>query len=168
MRSYLVLTPPDDPTRAPDRDHRSTLVLPDGFSWTAFFFPWVWLLWNRLWLAGFVVFLLQGLSGFLVRMPEFEIAGILLGLAVGLLVAFEGRHYRSEALVRRGWTLETVIFAPNLDAAEEIYFSGLPQPEKQQLPASAEWAKQAKPPAAGSPKGWNEPHLGLFDHQGGR
>ena len=164
MRSYLVLTPPDTPQWGLEKDHRSTLILPDGFSWTAFFFPWIWLLWNRLWLAGIFIFLVQVLSGFLMRMPEFEIAAFLLGLATSLLIALEGRHYRSEVLIRRGWTLETVISAPDIQAAEEIYFSGLPEPEKQQLPASAEWAKQEKPPVAG----WQGPHMGLFDHQGGR
>lgn len=161
MRSYLVLTPPG----GPDRDYRSTLILPDGFSWMAFLFPWIWLLWNRLWLAGIVVLLLQVASGFLMRLPEFELAGFLLGLALSLLVALEGRHYRSEALIRRGWTLETVISAPDIEAAEEIYFSGRPEPENQQLPASAEWAKQAKPPASGPQPGWQGP-LGLFEHGG--
>ena len=160
MRSYLVLTPPGGPSR----DHRSTLILRDGFSWTALFFPWIWLLWNRLWIAGIVALLLQVGSGFLMRLPAFSLAGGLIAFAVSLLVALEGRHYRSEALIRRGWTLETVISARNLDAAEEIYFSGLPEPETQPMPASAEWAKQAKPVAAPT-AGWQGPQ-GLFEHGG--
>ncbi|WP_117194650.1 DUF2628 domain-containing protein [Rhizobium terrae] len=161
MRSYLVLTPPDHPQRVPDRDHHSTLVLQDGFSWTALIFPWIWLLWNRLWLPAAIVFLLQILSGLLMTMPEFELAGGLLGLAVSLIVALEGRHYRSETLIRRGWTLEKVVAAPDLDVAEEIYFSSLPEPEKQPMPVSAEWAKQGKPAA-----GWQGPQMGLFEHGG--
>ncbi|MFB9953309.1 DUF2628 domain-containing protein [Rhizobium puerariae] len=164
MRSYLVLIPPG----GLDRDHRSTLVLRDGFSWIAFFFPWFWLFWNRLWIAGIAVLLAQFGIGFLMNMPGLGPAGFLAGFALSLLIALEGRHYRSEALIRDGWTLETVVSAPDIQAAEEIYFSGLPQPEQQQLPALAEWAQHAKPPATGRPKGWNEPHLGLFDHQGGR
>lgn len=161
MRSYLVLTPPG----GPDRNHRNTLVLRDGFAWIALFFPWIWLLWNRLWIAGLVIFLVQGASVYLMSTPQFSLAGTLLGFAASLLVALEGRHYRSEALIRRGWTLDAVISAPGLDAAEEIYFSGLPEPEKQPIPASAEWAKQL---AAGQSTGWNAPGLGLFDHHGGR
>jgi len=161
MRSYLVLTPPG----GPDKDHRRTLVLPDGFSWTALLFPWIWLLWNRLWIAGAVIFLLQGVSGYLMSLPQFELAGGLFGLALSLLVALEGRHYRSETLIRHGWTLEAVISAPSLDAAEEIFFAGLPEQPKQPMPASAEWAKA---PAIGQTTGWNAPHTGLFDHQGGR
>lgn len=159
MRSYLVLTPPGGPLK----DHRSTVILPDGFSWTALLFPWLWLLWNRLWLAGAVVLLLQAGSGLLASLPGLEWAGGLLGFAVSLLVALEGRHYRSEALIRRGWTLETVISTRNLDTAEEIYLSGLPEPEKQPMPAAAEWAKQARPAAPTA--GWHGP-LGLTDHGG--
>jgi len=161
MRSYLVLTLPG----GPDPDHCRTLVLPDGFAWLALLFPWIWLLWNRLWIAGAVVFLLQCVSGYLMSLPQFELAGGLLGFALSLLVALEGRHYRSETLIRRGWTLEAVISAANLDAAEEIFFAGLPEPQKQPMPASAEWIKTTAP---GQTTGWNGPHTGLFDHQGGR
>ena len=161
MRSYLVLTPPG----GPDRDHRRTLVLPDGFSWTALLFQWIWLLWSRIWIAGVVVFLLQCVSGYLMSLPQLSLAGGLFGFAVSLLVVLEGRHYRSETLIRRGWTLEAVISAPNLDAAEEIFFAGLPEPERQPMPASTEWAKA---PVTGQTTGWNAPHAGLFDHQGGR
>ncbi|AXV16925.1 hypothetical protein CYG48_15235 [Neorhizobium sp. SOG26] len=155
MRSYLVLTPPG----GPDRDHRSTLIMRDGFSWPALFFPWAWLLWNRLWIAAIVVFLLQGLSGFLMGFAGLELAGGLFGFALSLLVALEGRHYRSESLIRRGWTLEAVIPAPDLDTAEETFFAGLPEPQTQPMPASADWARDAK-----SPAGWQAPPMGLFEH----
>lgn len=160
MRSYLVLTPPG----GPDRDHRSTLVVQDGFSWLAFFFPWLWLFWNRLWITGIAALLMQIGTGLLMDIPGFGPAGFLAGFAFSLLIGLEGRHYRSEVLIRSGWTLEMVIAAPDIQLAEEIYFSGLPQPEEKQLPASAEWARQAKPPAAG----WQGPEFGLFDYQGGR
>ncbi|CDZ50966.1 DUF2628 domain-containing protein [Neorhizobium galegae] len=162
MRSYLVLTPPNDPRSGPKRDFQSTLVLRDGFSWLALLFPWIWLFWHRLWVAGIVVLLVQIGSGVLMQVPGFWTAGLLLGFATSLLTALEGRHYRSEALIRRGWTLETVIAATDLRTAEEIYFSRLPQPQQQPMPVSAEWAKQAKPPAAG----WQAPHMGLFEHGG--
>lgn len=160
MRSYLVLTPPG----GPNRDPHSTLVLPDGFSWTALVFPWIWLVWRRLWLAGIVALFVQIGGGLLMSVPGFELGGFLCAFAINLLVALEGRHYRSEALIRRGWTLETVVTAPDLATAEEIYFSHLPQPEEQQLPASSEWTKQAKR----SGTGWQGPGFGLFDYQGGR
>jgi hypothetical protein len=159
LRSYLVLTPPNSHTSASDQVHHSTVVLADGFSWGAFLVPWAWLLWNRLWLAGLIVFAVQIGSGVLAFMPGFEAAGSLLGFAVSLLVGLEGRNYYGNALKRRGFTLETVIFAQDIATAEAIYFSSLPQPESRLMPISSDWAKQAKP--AG---GWQNAGLGLFDH----
>jgi hypothetical protein len=159
LRSYLVLIPPN----GPDKDHRSTLILPDGFSWMALLFPWIWLLSRRLWIASIAVFLLQTASGVLLAMPGLGLAGALLGFSTSLLVALEGRNHCSNSLVRRGWTLEGVITAVDLHTAEEIYFSGLPKPVQQPLPSSADWAKHAKQPPA---SGWQGPGLGLFDHGG--
>jgi hypothetical protein len=159
LRSYLVLTPPG----GPDRDHRSTIVIPDGFSWAAFLLSWVWLIWHRLWIAGLVVFLLQMASGFLLSLPGLGLAGTLLGFATSLLVALEGRNHYGNSLVRRGWTLEAVISAVDRQTAEDIYFSSLPQLPQQPLPSTAEWANKTRQPPA---SGWQGPALGLFDHGG--
>jgi hypothetical protein len=159
LRSYLVLTPPG----GADRDHRSTLILADRFSWTALLFPWIWLAWHRLWLTALAVFVIQVASGILIDMPGLWLAGTLLGLAINLLVALEGRNHYANSLLRRGWTLEAVISARDLQTAEDIYFSGLPQPETRPLPSSADWAAKAKQPPS---PGWQGPALGLFDHGG--
>ena len=159
MRSYLVLIPPN----GPDRDHRSTLFLPDGFSWAALLFSWIWLVWHRLWIAGIVVLVLQVASAALFAMPGLWLAGALLGLATHVLVALEGRNHYGNSLIRRGWTLESVISAVDRQTAEEIYFSSLPQPAEQALPPSAEWANKSKQPPV---SGWQGPALGVFDHGG--
>jgi hypothetical protein len=159
LRSYLVLTPPG----GPDREHRSTLVLPDGFSWLALLFPWIWLIWHRLWIAGVIAFVLQMASGMMINIDGLWPAGTLLGFATSLFVALEGRNHYANALVRRGWKLEGVISAVDRQTAEDIYFSDLPQPASSPLPSSADWAKQAKQPPA---SGWQGPALGLFDHGG--
>jgi hypothetical protein len=158
LRSYLVLTPPG----GPDPDHRSTLVMPDRFSWTGFFLTWIWLFWHRLWIVGGAVLIVQVGSGLLMQLPGFAFAGGLIGLGLSLLIGLEGRQYYCDALVRRGWKLETVIFAQDLQTAEEIYFLGLPQPERQPMPLSSSWAQQAKPPVAGQ----SGAALGLFDYGG--
>ena len=158
MRSYLVLTPPG----GPEKDHRSTLFLSDGFSWMALLFAWIWLVWHRLWIAGIVALVLQAGAALLIAVPGFWLGGLLLGFAIHILVALEGRNHYANSLVRRGWTLEGVISAADRQTAEEIYFSGLPQKETQPLPSSADWAKTKQPPVSG----WQGPALGLFDHGG--
>ncbi len=158
MKAYLILTPPG----GPEPGHRSTRVLKDSFSWTAFFLSWIWLFWHRLWLAGVVVLVLQIGSGLLLQMPELAPAGLTLGLAVSLLVGLEGRHYLSEALMRRGWVQDAVVVAQDLATAEEIYFSGLPAAEPSPLPSSNEWAHRTN----GTGSAAHGPRFGLFDYGG--
>ena len=163
MRTYLVLTPPG----GADRDHRRTLILPDGFAWLALPFTWIWLIWNRLWVAAVLVFILQGIAGYLMQIPEFMLGGTLLHLAISLLVALEGRNYRAETLIRKGWTLEQVIAAPDMDTAEDIYFASLPAEPAGSLPTVGEWGRNDISAARGS-TGGSQTGFSLFDHQGGR
>lgn len=158
MRSYLILTPPG----GPEPDHRSTVVLKDGFTWEGFFLSWIWLLWHRLWLAGLVVLVLQIASGVMLQMPSLMPAGAALGLALSLLVGLEGRNYLSESLVRRGWVLDAVLFAQDRQTAEEMYFSGLPAPTPSPMPNTTDWATGTKG-VQGTAQG---PGLSLFDHGG--
>lgn len=160
MKSYLVLTPPG----GPDPDHRKTIIMADRFSWLALLFPWIWLLTKRLWLPAVAVFLLQAVAGQLTQVTGFELVGLLAALSINLLVALEGRHFYSEVLIRRGWTLQDVITASDLETAEELYFASQRQ-ARTELPAVANWAK---PSEAAPSTGWHQGGIGLFDHQGGR
>ena len=161
MKSYLVLTPPG----GADPEHKRTIFLADRFSWMALLFPWIWLLTKRLWLAAVVVLLLQVFAGRLTQVPGFEVVGLLLALSINLAVALEGRHFYSEMLIRRGWTLEAVFSAGELDTAEEVYFSTQQPQEKSVLPTSSDWSIQGQPR---SDTRWPQGGIGLFDHQGGR
>ncbi|MBA4786181.1 MAG: DUF2628 domain-containing protein [Rhizobiales bacterium] len=161
MKSYLVLTPPG----GTDPDHNRTIFLADGFSWLALIFPWIWLLTKRLWLAAAIVFLLQLLAGRLIQVAGFEVAGFLFALAINLAVALEGRHFYSETLIRRGWTLDAVLTADTLDTAEELYFSGQQSPEIPERPAAPDWARRGE---ARPGTGWDQGGIGIFDHHGGR
>lgn len=160
MKSYLVLTPPG----GSDPDHRKTIVMADRFSWLALLFPGIWLLTKRLWLPAIAVFLIQAIAGQLTQVSGLELVGVLGALSISLLVALEGRHFYSEVLIRRGWTLQDVITATDLEAAEEFYFAGQQQ-ARTELPAVAGWARPSTAPPS---TGWNQGGIGLFDHQGGR
>ena len=160
MKSYLVLTPPG----GSDPDHRKTIVMADRFSWLALLFPWIWLLTKRLWLPAIAVFLLQAIASQLTQVAGLGLVGFLCALSINLLVALEGRHFYSEVLIRRGWALQDVITAADLETAEELYFAGQQQ-ARTELPAVAGWAR---PSAAPSSTEWNQGGIGLFDHQGGR
>ncbi|OAE36966.1 DUF2628 domain-containing protein [Agrobacterium tumefaciens] len=121
MTSYLVLEAPN----GPDRDHKTTRFIADRFVWLAFFAPWLWLAINRLWLATAIVVIAFFAAGQISTFAGFEPAGILFGLATGLITALEGRDFLVRHLIRKGWTLTSVVSAPDLSSAEDIYFSGL-------------------------------------------
>lgn len=124
MASYLILSPPGALSRSEvsDRYRDETRFIRDGFSWTAFLFPTLWMLFHRLWLHGVAAFLLQGIALELMRQPGFFAAGAALLLGVHALAALEGRNAISDRLISRGWKVENLVSAHDLATAEEIHF----------------------------------------------
>lgn len=116
MASYLVLTSPGAPRT--DVDAR---FIADKFSWIAFIFPAVWLLFKRQWTAGIAVAVLQALVTVMTAEPRFMLAGLLIELALRLLVALEGPALVAHRLETDGWTLQSVVTADDLTTAEMIY-----------------------------------------------
>lgn len=140
MASYLILTPPGAPNRSAvsDRYCDETRFIRDGFSWKAFVFPALWMLYHRLWLHAAAAILLQGLAVELIRQPGFFAAGAAILLAVHVLAALEGRHALSQRLIDRGWTMENLVSAHDLATAEQIHFSEVEQ-EPQENIHSKSW-----------------------------
>lgn len=126
MKSYLVLEAPG----GPDRDHRTTRFIPDRFSWLALFFPWLWFAVHRVWWVAIGAVILQIAAGQVSRLEGFAGTGLLFAVAMGLVAGFEGRNILQKYLVAKGWTLKDVVVAPDLSAAEEMYFSSLPEQEQ--------------------------------------
>ncbi|MEZ2130052.1 MULTISPECIES: DUF2628 domain-containing protein [unclassified Sinorhizobium] len=158
--SYLILTPPD----GPDRNHDTTRCIRDGFSWLAFIFPVLWLLGHRLWLAALTAFLLQGLGGRLLEANGGWPAGIAVLFGISILTALEGRNLHISNLVSKGWTLEAVVSADSIDAAEEIYFSSIETSVKENEMPRPQWDRD---PGKGS-SGGGFTAMGLFGFDGGR
>ncbi|MDO3443232.1 DUF2628 domain-containing protein [Agrobacterium sp. V1] len=121
MTSYLVL----EARNGPDRDHKTTRFIADRFVWLALIAPWLWLAINRAWLAAVVVFIALVLAGQASMLPGFEPVGILCGFAISLITALEGRDFLVRHLIRKGWKMTSIISAPDLSSAEDIYFSKL-------------------------------------------
>ena len=98
----------------------------DGFSFVAFLFPTLWLLFHRLWLHALAAFILQGIGGELMRRDGPWPAGLAILFGVSVLTALEGRHLNARRLANRGWTDEGVLVAGRRDEAEDLYFADLP------------------------------------------
>jgi hypothetical protein len=118
MASWIVMEPPRG-TPAPD--DRDIAFIRDGFSFLAFLFPPLWLLWHRLWIETALAFAALLLAGGLERVTGFAFAAPFLSLIVSIFVGLEGNGLRIAALRRRGWNFVTVIEADDLYDAETRY-----------------------------------------------
>lgn len=93
-------------------------VVPDRFSWSGFFVPILWLLFNRLWLNAILLVAVEaGLAVLASRvgLPTGLSFGI--GLVLMMMVGLEGRRWLCAALERRGYRLITIVQADSDDEA---------------------------------------------------
>ncbi len=156
MASYLVLTSPG----APKNDDGARFIA-DKFSWLAFVFPAIWLLFKRQWIAGIGVAIFQGLIAFLTQDPSAMLAGLLIELALRMLIALEGPAFIARRLEAQGWTLQAIVTADDLTAAEMIY-------DHQATAAAADNWKAPALPAAATQSTDGRAAFGLFENYGER
>jgi hypothetical protein len=95
----------------------------DGFSFAAFLFGPLWLLWHRLWLA-FIFYLVVtiGLGIAVGLLTRSAAATAAVGLLIALLMGFEATTSRRWTLARRGWRNSGVIVSDDLESAERRFF----------------------------------------------
>jgi hypothetical protein len=147
MASWVVLEAP--PGAAPGEE----LVLTrDGFSFLAFLFPPLWLLWHRLWIeaiAAFAVLMvaaaLESTLGLAVSAP--------LSLLVSIFVGLDGNAMRIARRRRRGWSSIGVVDAGSADEAEtrlaEADEIGEERPQDRAAIVPAASVASAAPPSPG-------------------
>ena len=110
-RRYAVLLRAGEPrAEVPPEDWR---LMREGFAWLALAFPGLWLLFKGAWRAALVVIALP--FPLIWLLPW---AAPIVSLALGLLVAFEGRDWLVERLGGRGWRRVGTLLAADLDEAE--------------------------------------------------
>jgi hypothetical protein len=162
MAFYTVYLP--EGRRDADALEQAVLVA-DRFSWTAFIFSGLWLLWHRLWL---------GFAGYLVLAGLIALVSNLLGLGprasfglealLALAVGFEGNSLRAWKLERHGFRLAGTVAARDLERAERRAFAALIAPDARGM-AAREMAIPARPLP---PTGREPDIIGLFPTAGGR
>ncbi len=146
MRVYTVHEPPVTPDEPPPsllERAESLVFVKEGFSWPAFLFSPVWLIWHRMWhvlaiwAAAFIVS--QGLIAALGLGDA--IAGWA-ALTLDLILGFEGGELRRWTLDRKGWRLLGAVSGRRLDECERAFFadwlpSAKASPERAAAPAPA-------------------------------
>ncbi len=149
MTVYMVFEPPRRGDDSLVHAERIAFVR-DRFSWAAFLFGPLWLLWHRLWLAllGYVVIVAALEVGLRVLGASAE-PRVVAGALVGLLLGFEGATLRRQALLRRGWRDRGVVIGDDREAAERRFFDRYVTAETtREMEAALASAGPAPPPGA--------------------
>ncbi|MHB8886641.1 MAG: DUF2628 domain-containing protein [Methylovirgula sp.] len=131
--SVFTVQAPIGTLGAPEPDR--AVFLREGFSWLAFFFPLLWLLWHRLWAFAALWLVGEGLLAWL-AMQHFGVGTtLLIGLALRLLLGLEGNGLLRRKLAGRRYRLIDVITAEVAETAERLFFNRLSQPQDATAPA---------------------------------
>jgi hypothetical protein len=161
MAVYTVHEPPlkrGESTPDPER----FVFVRDGFSFAAFLFGPLWMLWHRMWLVFFgYVIVAGGVEAVLTQLHASTSLRVAIGLMIALLTGFEAPTLRRFALARHKWSNVGIIIGDNLETAEQRFFDT--------------WTKAGgMPPVlfAGAAAGTHDPAqpdiIGLFPEPGGR
>ena len=133
----MVFEPPERDGDAVERAERIVFV-PDRFTWSAFLFTPLWMLWHRLWLALLVY--LAVVAAVIVGLDR---AGFGTGARaaivalIALLIGFEAPTLRRWNLRSRRWRELGTVIGDDLETAERRFFEAWVTPERKSPPASA-------------------------------
>jgi hypothetical protein len=127
MAVYAVFEPPlkEDAAGAGAAMERALRVkfVRDGFSWVAFLFGPVWMLYHRLWLAVVCyVALIFVVTVIAFKFGLAEGAVTLASLLIAVLIGFESATLRRRKLLRWRWRDLGVVVEKNREAAERRFF----------------------------------------------
>jgi len=158
MPAFAVFEPP---MRAGGRaaNHTDRFVfLRERFSWAAFLFGPLWMIWRRLWLVLIIYLIVLGLIELgLQRLGIASQVRFAVYFLVALLVGFEAASMRRWTLLRRGWRDCGIVIADDLEMAERRFFDSW----------SADRAVPPPPPPYAPASGTGAGVIGLFPEPGG-
>lgn len=121
MKTYTVHLPAGA-TGMSDIAERAIFIR-DGLAWWALFFPLIWLVWHRLWIALAIFVSLSvviAVAG--ETLPNGGSIALVLGLVVNFAVAFEGNDMRRWKLARHGYEIAGIVSGRNIAEAELRFF----------------------------------------------
>lgn len=122
MARYTVHLParPDARDAALER----AVFVRDGWSWGAFLFGPLWLLWNRHWITGLIMLgITAALLAGVTALPASEGTKAAALTLVAILWGLEGSSLRRLALGRAGFVEEGLVAGGDLDALEQRFFA---------------------------------------------
>ena len=111
------------------------VFLREGFSWPAFVFALLWLVWHRLWAIAALWLVASGLLAWLAVWHFGLGTTLLIALALRILLGIEGNGLLRRQLARRRYRLIGVVAAPASETAERLFFNRLSEPQAAPTPA---------------------------------
>ena len=117
LTRYIVFEPPSSSGVTGE-----AVFVRDRFSVWAFLVPFLWLLRYGLWLSAVVVLAAGFGLAWLGSVEGFGLAGTVLPILVGILVALEGPSLRAAKYRRKGWREAAAFHADDRGEAELIYY----------------------------------------------
>jgi hypothetical protein len=166
MTVYMVFEPPQrgaDPLRHAER----IVFVRDRFSWAAFLFTPLWMLWRQLWLVliAYIVVIAAVMAG-LTWLGAGAAAQFWVFVLIGLLIGFEAATLRRWTLLRRGWRELSTVIGDDREAAERRFFDAYAWVEVDRAMASSTSSSSPPPMPPSAPPG-SPDVLGLFPQPGG-
>ena len=123
MRIYTVHELPGAPL-----DGKGIVLVKEGFSFPAFAFSWVWLLYHRMWVALAIWIGLTVTLSYLVQAALGAPAAAAVSLALGFMLGAEGNDIRRWTLERNGYREAGIAAGASLEEAERNFFAKWDRP----------------------------------------
>jgi hypothetical protein len=141
----------------------------DGFSWGAFIFGLIWMLWHRLWLVSVLFVLFAGALTAAVVLARFPTPAIVaVWVLLKLLLGLEASTLRRWTLQRRHWRDMGTIVGDTREEAERRFFG-------RWIEATAPTAHNTMPVMVAPARGYGTSYggdgtgvIGLFPRPGGQ
>jgi hypothetical protein len=166
MAVYSVFEPPERSNDAAVDAERFAFVR-DGFSFAAFLFGPIWMLWHRMWIV-FVGYLGAGvlLAAAFHLIAASGGARSLAGLLLSVLVGLEAASLRRWTLIARGWRDQGIVVADDLEAAERRFFAAWVPPVRNHSMQPPPPSSPPLPPAPKLRMPAGDDVIGLFPEPG--
>ncbi len=95
----------------------------EGFSWYAFFFTGLWLLYKRLWWQALLVMGIASVFGVMQVQEILEpMSIVLLQAALGMIVGYHANDWLRSRLKRSGYIVADIVSGENILRAEQRFF----------------------------------------------
>lgn len=123
MKTYTVHYPPESGVSMTGLA-RDAILVKDGFSWPAFLVPFIWLLYNRMWIVLVIYVAAEiALAAIAAGLHLPDGLTMVMSLALSAIIGFQGNDFHRWSLERRRYKQQSIVAGGNLSEAEHRFFA---------------------------------------------